>query len=95
VRWTPSRPAKPCTAAEFPYGCPFRGCRRNRRCSTTEVICRQILRDELNAIILPALRARRDGGSMPVRPASREAWEALFADRWPDSPAADKLDGGE
>ena len=84
-----------CTEAGFPRGCPFRGCRRNMRCSTTEVICRQILREELNAIILPALRARLDGGPMPVWPDSREAWEARFADRWPDSPAADKLDGDE
>lgn len=82
-----------CTQMGLPNVCPFKACRRSRRCATAEVLCYQVLREKINAILQPALRARARGEPMPELPSTPEGWDAFFADRWPDSATPDKLDG--
>lgn len=95
------RPIKPlrarimravCTEFGLAETCSFSACRRGRRCAAAEVYCYQALRQEINAILMPALRARANGAERPEWP-SREDWEAFRADQWPDSATPDKLDG--
>ena len=50
-----------CTDIGLATGCPLRPCRRARRCATKEVICYQIVREEVNAILMPLLQARAAG----------------------------------
>ncbi len=47
-----------CTELGLATYCPFRACRRAHRCATRQVICYQALRQEINAIIKPALQER-------------------------------------
>ncbi len=82
-----------CTELGLPDNCPFKACRRARRCSTARVICYQVLRQEINALVLPMLRARTDGTPMPEWPTTDEDWDAFFETRWPDSATPDKLGG--
>ena len=46
-----------CTELGIPDGCPLKPCRRQRRCATAQVLCYQALREPINALVLPALRA--------------------------------------
>jgi hypothetical protein len=51
-----------CTELGLPSHCPFRACRRHRRCATKQVLCHQALRQEINAIVMPLLRERLAAG---------------------------------
>lgn len=84
-----------CTEIGLPAYCPFKACRRTRRCATAQVICYQMLREELNAVVLPALRARLDGTPMPEWPQTEEAWDKLLNGRWPAAAAPDKVRPGQ
>jgi hypothetical protein len=44
--------------------CPYRPCRRARRCSTRHVLCWQENRDLINPLIQDAMRARRAAGGL-------------------------------
>ncbi len=75
---TPERAAfmrEACTHLGLATYCPFRVCRRNRRCGTKDVLCYQIMRQEVNAILLPR------SGSRPRR--------GQYARRRPDDHAGD------
>ena len=84
---------KICNALGLPAACPFKSCRRTKRCATAEVLCYRVIRKHINTLIMPIVRARRDGTPMPPWPASDEDWQAVFDGRWPESAAPDKLDG--
>ncbi len=53
---------KICTELGLPTHCPFRACRRARRCATRQVLCHQALRQEINAIIRPVIREQAAKG---------------------------------
>lgn len=44
-----------CTELGLADYCPFPACRRRKRCATAQVLCYQILRQDINAMILPEL----------------------------------------
>ena len=47
-----------CTALGLHDYCPFRACRRAHRCATRQVLCHQIMRQEINAIVMPIFEER-------------------------------------
>ena len=63
---------KVCTELGLHTYCPFRACRRHRRCATRQVLCDQIMRQEVNAIVLPAVEARLAGQSANAGAAATE-----------------------
>jgi hypothetical protein len=48
-----------CSELGLPECCPFRACRRARHCATRQVLCYQVLRQEINAMLEPEVQARR------------------------------------
>jgi hypothetical protein len=77
-----------CTELNLHEYCPFRACRRARRCATRQVLCHQALRQEINAIVEPLLRERLAKGP--------EAYDAAAVTPvtdgvWPGKPAAARL----
>ncbi len=42
-----------CTELNLHEYCPFRACRRAHRCATRQVLCHQVMRQEINAIVTP------------------------------------------
>jgi hypothetical protein len=58
--------------------CPYRPCRRARRCNTRHVLCWQENRDLINPLIQEAMRARRAAGGLeePELAATGETAEA-------------------
>ena len=88
-----------CTELGLANVCPFRVCKRNRTCGTRDVLCYQILRQEVNAILLPLLQARANGGGDPPPPPpappahvdENRLARTRFRERWPAPPPAGKL----
>ena len=76
-----------CTRIGLHKACGFKACSRRKGCATRDVLCYQAIRRELNALILPALQARRDGRPMPKWPETQAEWDAALADddTWPQS----------
>jgi hypothetical protein len=83
-----------CTELGLAERCPFKPCRRQRRCATPKVLCYQALRGPINALVQPALRARAEGAPLPEWSVMREAGKAMLDGRWPVPTAPDKVEPG-